>query len=288
MAFLVIGIHVGAITNTTYSPLLVAIQSMAVPFFFACSGFFLQHKILRTEQERRTQATYFVRIFKLFILWHLAWLPIDLIFILKDDSFGLFCRRLFLDGETFYSWHLWFLHGLLVAVVLIGLLRYFKVPLPVVWLIGLLLMWLGNSGRNGFFLGFPLVATGMMVRQYGDKLRGSLPLGLLSMVLGILADLYHYPFAVLLMGGGLLLVVTSVRLNDRPVYATIRTTSMLVYFLHMYFVVLLVFLYPRIPHHGSTVYIIWAVIALLTFLTACSFIRLSGYKPFKWLRHFFT
>ena len=286
MAFLVIGIHVGAITNTTYSPLLIAIQSMAVPFFFVCSGFFLQHKTIRTEQERHTLTAYLLKILKLFILWHLAWLPIDIIFILRDNSLGLFFRNLFIEGETYFSWHLWFLHGLLVAVAIVSLMRFVKVPLPVVWLIGLLLMWLGDAGRNGLFQGMPLVTTGMIVREYDEKLVARLPLGLLCVVLGILADIHQYPLAPLLMGGGMLLVVTSVRLKDRPVYSTIRTSSMLVYFLHMYFVVLLVFLYPKLPHHCSLVYIVWGVISMLTFLTAYVFIRLSKYNYFKWLRQF--
>ena len=46
MAFFVVGIHTGTITNTQYPWALDILLASAVPFFFFCSGFLLQNKII--------------------------------------------------------------------------------------------------------------------------------------------------------------------------------------------------------------------------------------------------
>lgn len=248
MAFLVVGIHAGTMTNTHYPTALEILLSTAVPFFFICSGFFLQNKIIRTNKEELSIKTYFLKTLKLFLLWHLAWLPIDIWFLWKNghtliENICLFFRLLLLTGETIFSWPLWYLHGLLIAISIIFILRKFKLTLPTIWLISIIIMIWGHAGRNGFFQGFPYVATGMIIRQY----------------------LPHIPYSI----------------KNHPIFPKLRLYSMLIYFIHMYFMLILFTLYKENVHP----YQLWISVFLTSWIAAYLFdiIRFSPF--FKWLNH---
>lgn len=249
MAFLVVGIHVGTITNTQYPQPLATLLSTAVPFFFICSGYFLQNKIIRTCQEGKTIILYFLKTLKLFILWHLAWLPIDIWFLLKNDRSFIdnviyYFRLLLGSGETIFSWPLWYLHGLLIAVTIIFILRKCTIPLIVIWIISIIVMFIGDAERNGFYQGFPCVATGMLIRQHLPSL----------------------PYC----------------LKDRPIYPILRLHSMLVYFLHMY-VVLIFYLFKQ---DYQNPYILWICIFVITELFAYLFDKMRKKHHFCWINHF--
>lgn len=251
MAFLVVGIHVGTITNTQYPQPLVLLQSTAVPFFFICSGFFLQNKIYRTNKEGESMMSYLFKTFKFFILWHLAWLPIDIWFLQKSDrsliqNIIYYFRLLIGSGETIFSWPLWYLHGLLIAVFIIFILRKCKIPITVIWIISIIVMLWGHAERNGFFQGFPCVATGMFIRQH----------------------LHSMPYS----------------LKDRPIYPILRTHSTLIYFLHMYFVMIMHVIY----RNNQYPYFSWVCVFCLTWLSAYAFDKLRNQKHFKWLNHFIS
>lgn len=251
MAFLVVGIHVGAITNTHYPKPLQLILSFAVPFFFVCSGFFLQNKIIKTNTEGVTIISYFLRTLKLFILWHIAWLPIDIWFLKKNDqslteNVAYYFRLLLETGETLFSWPLWYLHGLLIAVAIIFFLRKIKVPLAFIWIISIIIMFWGHAGRNGLFQGFPCVATGMLFRQ----------------------NLPRLPY----------------KLKDRPIYQTLRLHSMLIFFLHMYFVLFFHLLCKDNQHP----YLLWVCVFAITWLVSYIVDLLRNLKFFSWINYFIS
>ena len=51
MAFLVIGAHVGTLFGTEYPQFVeFVVESAAVPFFFICSGYFIQNKIVKKKR----------------------------------------------------------------------------------------------------------------------------------------------------------------------------------------------------------------------------------------------
>lgn len=251
MAFLVVGIHVGTITNTQYPKPLVLLQSTAVPFFFICSGFFLQNKIYKTNKEGESMISYFFRTLKLFILWHIAWLPIDIWFLLKNDRSFVgnviyYFQLLLGNGETIFSWPLWYLHGLLIAVTIIFILRKCKIPLIAIWIISIIVMFIGDAERNGFCQGFPCVSTGMLIRQHLPSL----------------------PYS----------------LKDRPIYPILRLHSMLIYFLHMY-VVLLTYLLIKDYQHP---YLSWICVFTITWFIAYTFDKLRRISFLYWMNHFIS
>lgn len=248
MAFLVVGIHVGAITNTEYPAPLELLLSTAVPFFFLCSGFFLQNKAIKTQEENNTIIKYLQKTLKLYVVWHLIYLPVDLRYMFHADNslwqdLYIYAQMLLFKGETYFTWPLWYLHGLLIAVAIIGLMRRVKLPLPIIWIISIAFMMIGHAERNGLSQGFALVSTGMMIRSYMPPL--------------------------------------SFKLKDRPIYPKFRIHSTLIYFLHMYLVLIMFAIYKDNPYP----YLSWVVVFLLTWLAAYIIDEIRQKKAFRWLNH---
>lgn len=128
-AFLVIGIHTRpfqASSELLDKVFYYDISNYAVPFFYACTGYFLvinhPEETLQTKSMSRC-----IKILKIYLLWSAVYLPLTVCGWFFDDRSGLrylaLCLRNYVVvGENFYSWTLWYLNGLVFALFLIGIL----------------------------------------------------------------------------------------------------------------------------------------------------------------------
>ena len=128
-AFLVIGIHTRpfqASSELLDKVFYYDISNYAVPFFYACTGYFLV--INHPEETLQTKSmSHCIKILKIYLLWSAVYLPLTVCGWFFDDRSGLrylaFCLRNYVVvGENFYSWTLWYLNGLVFALFLIGIL----------------------------------------------------------------------------------------------------------------------------------------------------------------------
>lgn len=248
MAFFVVGIHTGTITNAQYPWALDILMSTAVPFFFFCSGFLLQNKIINKQAELNIIQKYLQKTLKLYILWHLVYLPIDLRYMFHANNtlwkdLIVYIKMLLLNGETYFTWPLWYLHGLLVSVIIIWILRKLRTPLPLIWILSIGIMIWGQFGRNGLYQGFFCVTTGILIRQYLPQL----------------------PFHI----------------KDNPIYLTLRIHSALIYFLHMYIVLFMFALYKDNQHP----YLSWLIVFFITWLISYIIDILRKKNSFHWINH---
>lgn len=320
MAFLVIGIHVGAIFEIEYPLFLNFILGTAVPFFFICSGFFIQNKIIKTGNSFYTLKDSCKKYLKLYILWHLVYFPMALkhLWFNERNFWGdmLYCLHQFLFvGEIIYSWPLWYLHGLIVAIIFIYVLQKAKFSLMKIWIISIIMMLIGyyiqivtasastngnilyyicqssvdlwgTADRNGPFRGFALVTTGMMIRQYHHCIRYEYVLGIICVTISWLLFYYSLPFHLIFSGGGLFIIASSILLKNSPVYSACRTHSTFIYFIHMYFVVIAHMLLKKNISNIREVYLTWFVIFFITWLFSLAFCKIKEKKSFHWLNHF--
>lgn len=227
-ALLVIGIHVYPFGNTGDAVLSelnfltqVWLGRLSVPFFFLCSGFFLfRGSDFRPDKVR----TYLKKLLRLYLLWTVLYLPLIFSQIIlvhpQGPGAGLLrvIRDLFLRGSYH---HLWYLHGALVAVAIVGFLRekgisfgkmlpfalvlflaglptqtYFGIlmrlreRLPFVWMIWEIYEQLFVTVRNGVFEGFLYVALGAWLGESGFRLSSGKALaGFLTSMALALAEL---------------------------------------------------------------------------------------------------
>lgn len=199
------------------------IGRIAVPLFFVFSGFLLYRKVSLDNFSIQPIKKYVLRIFTLYIIWTLIYLPLNLVNIISSahplSKCLYYLRRFFFIG-TYY--HLWYLRATVIGVIIISFLlsRRFQ-PRKILciafafWIVGLLgnnyyglirpltkvpylsqiikyyFKIFGNT-RNGAFFAFFYLALGMVFAKEDISLsrKKSLPLFLASLVMMVLESLF--------------------------------------------------------------------------------------------------
>ena len=160
----------------------------AVPFFFFISGFLLFGKLFGADdaiQQSARIGSWWRKVLRLYLLWSLIFLPFAIIGFANDHlepvkAAVVYMRNLLLVGENHLSWPLWYLLGMLWAGAIIWLANRLRFPFWSLCLIAILLaltprflslenndlyLKLFKTTRNGFFIGFPVMVLGGLVRR---------------------------------------------------------------------------------------------------------------------------
>lgn len=198
-AFLVIGIHTRpfqAVSDVADKLFYYDISNYAVPFFYACTGYFL---IVKQQNKSVHEKICFrvKKVLRLYVIWSIIYLPLTfcgwIIEGNREPVYLLRCLRNFiLVGDNFYSWALWYLNGLVFALIFIDLLlRKFSIKQivkfgSVMYVLGIILtMFEGHldklpmivfaavklyftafvTTRNGLFQSLVFVSIGMLVAE---------------------------------------------------------------------------------------------------------------------------
>ncbi|CBK78413.1 Acyltransferase family [[Clostridium] cf. saccharolyticum K10] len=278
-AIFVIGIHSkfsSFFDSNIVSTFVDGIFDLAVPFFFVASGYFLGRKIKEEpENWESIFRNYFVRFFKMYVLWSLIYIPLTIYGEVQwRTPFFRACIKLLRNylfvGINFYSWQLWYLLASCVAILILWLCFKMRMSLPLisvicilVYIMGIVLSLNSNSTnlfikiymaifttpRNGIFVGFPLITFGLVLNYLHIEKMSQVSIALICS----LASLAYLYFATFLAGSfitSILLSVASVscfvflmsirgnckEASARNVYFFLRKMSTYIYCLHMYFV----------------------------------------------------
>ena len=231
-AFLVIGIHTRpfqASSNLLDKLFYYDISNYAVPFFYACTGYFL---IIKSSEEN-LHANLILRckkILRIYLTWSAIYLPLTISgWIIEgglDPTYLILCLRNFIFvGENFYSWTLWYLNGLVFALLLISiLLKRFSIKQIssiglFAYLVGIGLTMLNGhlenlplflarpvelyfslfaTTRNGLFQSLVFLSFGMLIGEIdqADELKPSVKNGL------FVGAIYIVKVGFSLIGGG--------------------------------------------------------------------------------------
>ena len=128
-AYLVIGIHTRPFQSVSIlldKFFYYNVSNYAVPFFYACTGYFLVVK--QPEKSLHTKLMYRIRkIVEIYIIWSAVYLPLTVYGWITEGNKSLVYACLcilnyILVGDNFYSWTLWYLNGLIFALILIDFL----------------------------------------------------------------------------------------------------------------------------------------------------------------------
>lgn len=251
-AFLVFLIHCAPFSVSDFSyakvvnfALIQYAARIAVPFFFACAGFFLFRKIDPAARSYDRVLTYVARLGCMFALW---WIILSL-------------------SDTL---HLWYLSALIVASILISTLMFFHVPLKAIFAIGAVLYVFGllgdtyrglldpvqnfalirgyesvfNTTRNGLFMGVPFMCIGIAFAKKKIVMSKLAAVsGLIVSLLFLLAEVFaihelriakDYNMFVFLLPVTffILYIGTHRQISPRPIYKRMRTMSVIVYLSH--------------------------------------------------------
>ena len=231
-AFLVIGIHTRpfqAVSDVADKLFYYDVSNYAVPFFYACTGYFLIVK--QQNKDMHGKICFRVKkVLKLYAVWSIVYLPLTfcgwIIEGNKEPVYLLQCLRNYIFvGDNFYSWALWYLNELIFALIFIDLLlKRFSIKQIVkfgsaMYVFGIILtMFEGHldklpmivsaavklyfaafvTTRNGLFQSLVFVSIGMLVAEM-EKL-GKLRISSGSIIAAAL--MYLTKIATSLIGGG--------------------------------------------------------------------------------------
>lgn len=201
MACFVIGIHTwlsSTFQNEVATKILNLLFSIAVPYFFICSGFFLFRNNGKVNIRHR-MIQYAKSITSMYVIWTLIYLPFT-IYSYYTDGLSLkqgilaFIRGFFFIGEHSYSWPLWYLLALITAVVLIYCMQQLHFKPFMITIVGFIMFIIGHyinylhtnalnlmgipqitdlyfkifqNTRNGLFIGLFYVSLGLVIARFG-------------------------------------------------------------------------------------------------------------------------
>lgn len=184
----------------------VMVSPIAVPMFFAISGFFFFR-----DKNNRDLKKYIYRLFALYMVWTLIYFPLILDFNYGDKTPILsmlirFAQKALFDGTYF---HLWYIPSLMFAIFFVQLLGR-RINNNSLLHIGLLLYIVGVlvdtysilfpdilwriynevflTTRNGLFFGFVFVVIGKLIAEDKPKINHNLLIT--GLVMALLESIY--------------------------------------------------------------------------------------------------
>lgn len=257
LAFLVIAIHVKL---NEENPLLKSICSLAVPLFFVINGFFLSKKISTSGNEPLKITI--KKTFRIWLTWIIIYLPYSVYGAIEDGK-GLIreivisTRMILFSGSCFYSWQLWYLHALFIAVFLFYILRRLKINTLGIVIISFLLYIIGqnmtlihsnevtdspfinlyfslhNSVRNGIFFAPGFISLGFIINEYRSILDKYKRFLICTIPIIGVCHYYKIPFATHLLVLLIIYCIVSKDLKDSPIWIWFRKMSMMIFYSHM-------------------------------------------------------
>lgn len=184
MAFFVVAIHtrpLNNIGNLYISELYNIILNMAVPFFFMASGFLLASKLTNpynSEENIHIIKAYLIKIVKLYLIWSIIYLPLAVYdYIVSDISLQrailLYIRGLFITGEHYNSWALWYLLSTIYTLCIILFLLKIKCSPGIILATGICIFLFGSAISCFINLDKELPYTLSLVKYAFEKTIGS-------------------------------------------------------------------------------------------------------------------
>lgn len=322
LAICVVGIHTSGPFGGTTLGLVIAIIifTMAVPLYFAVSGFFFYGKI-RKHLDVKTVKVYCWRLGRVYLLWTLLYIPHVITDYRTHRGWGMLengiivlIRNIFFLGS--YN-HLWYL----LACIWGGILLFFCIKALkdwrksvvlciVIYCIALLfdscagiwpvhlrsipMMYQGyfNSVRNGLLFGFPFMGIGIAAYEMQNMKSGrALLVAVLFFLYRIVATSvikwYDMELGLLVTPGtwgcSLFLLVWLLRLElpiSDALSQWLRKSSIIMFLIHPYMIDV-----ASVVTNNSTVLFVLVVLLCLGFSAAVSVLEQK--KGFGWLKHIY-
>ena len=316
-AILVIMIHTSPFSDINYNLgyfFTNIVSRLAVPFFFAVSGYYYIQKL---EANNEVFWIYLKRIITTYIIWNMIYFMIDFFQwgYLNMKGYLVSCFYSFIVTGSHY--HFWFFPALIFSVCLTTIIYKLKInkiliPLSIVlYIIGCLGCSYYNIGinipllnhvyklsqfdiiRKIIFMGFPFFICGSLVNKIQNKIRNIfsfsfyLYLILVSIILW-LSEIYfviNYNLQVnIVITFGLYLLVIAVMLfllhdplsNYKNISIKCKYLANFTYYSHPFFILLILLFGEFIFHTDVTATVMFILITLVTCLAGLLLIKLNN------------
>lgn len=154
-ALLVVSIHTHPFEDQNEFLGFVFVQILpriAVPFFLCVSGYYF---IRQMESGKKCVLSSFFRVFKIYLVWSVFYLIIDIATSLINHSFSpVPYLKSFVISFFFYGtyYHLWYIIALMVSILIVGMFYRLNLQKLLVW-ISIILYIVGLLGESYYQIG---------------------------------------------------------------------------------------------------------------------------------------
>lgn len=272
MAIFVVAIHTEplyGIENKTVVSFFSVLTSCAVSFFFIASGYLLARKFEEPyccKSNRNAVIRYLKKILKMYFIWTAVYFPLAVYYYHKENYSVLYSilvtvRKFVFRGDNYNSWMLWYLLATIYALIFIWITMKAKCGWKCLPVIAVVMVFISSGIYKISWTEQTLPTVLEFIRKLifytitdARVLTGTicLPLGIylykkekiikyakylfVPAVIGLLFTNNEIISQILSIAKvlGLFSIAISVRLKDSPIYKTLRSSSTVVYFIHMY------------------------------------------------------
>lgn len=319
-AFLVVAVHTAPFSSyhqTISNGFMNYICRIAVPFYFASSGFLLFEKYKDTDFKFRNIIPYLLKILLIYVVWTLLYLR-PILKSIRTNPNGIaagILERLKLAVLSGSYIHLWYLPALIFAVALIAFLLSRKVRIKTILVPACVFYLIGAAGetyinfferwpavynafksiesvfvtyRNGLCFGVLLVLTGVLVSKYGNRISKKTALaGLAVSAACMFIEAYAVQHFYIGVDYNFYLFLPFV------VFFLLCMCAKPVEFENKYKVnvdlrnigTLIYLIHPKLMKQFSTNSLVrYFIICLMSFLISYIIVEISKYRHFRWLK----
>lgn len=306
MALMVVAIHTrisSIIENTVGKSLIELLFSIAVPYFFVCSGYF----VFRKDKVGKFFFVNLKRYIRMYIVWTIVYFPFTMYSFYADkltfkQSILSFLRGFLFVGEHAYSWPLWYLLALIIGCMIVFILIKSELNISVIVLIAFIMNHIGKlleyihihgiefecienivnlyfhlflNTRNGLFFGFLYIAIGAFIAKGGQikSLRVNVLLLFSAFFLTYLNVLIGFPLLIFSLFN-----ITLYKCTQYPSFwsENFRKLSTLIYFTHMLLLAPVYIL--KFDIYPVVLYICCIVILIMIYIVVKQYKECSLYK----------
>lgn len=284
-----------------------SIVSLAVPFFFLCSGFFMYSS---EKNFKKNISKVLNKHIKLYLIWTIIYLPITIYgFMVRGESLFYsvfsFVRGFLFVGENQNSWILWYMLSSIIAIMIFKFCVFnlkkdvsfvFKLSI-LFFIINLLLPFVYQINTTSTIINITLkllylilpygriltglfyISTGLMIAKYKSYFKNNywtyLILFIIILIVNILLDI-NVINEIMIMVSSVLLFTFIINLDKINSKKTIvfRKLSTIIYFLHM----LIFTLYSQFTANIFQLYGLHSFVLVLLITISFSFLILINKK----------
>ena len=309
LSFLVVAIH----TKMTETGLTMkVICSLAVPLFFIMSGYLPEDNRRLPDWGGQKQTV--MKLFRLYVTWTIIYIPLTIYgycFVEKHtikECIFIFTRNFLVAGQNWMSWPLWFLHSLIVAMIILMFCfhkgwdkkKIFLLSI-ILFLVGRYVSYMMNIETDGIcqtivfyykkifvgagpMLSFIWVVIGYCMNNIIEYIGEKKTLVVIGTVVGLSLQFLGFEDGIFLTVPMLFLLLKKFHLKNLQNQLWFRKMSTIIYFGHMYVVFLFSYIISGYPMESWRTYLL---ICSLVFTIGCAIIYVSNIKYFSLLKRIY-
>ncbi len=261
--FAIVVVFIHTCSERYQNGLTTILTSMAVPYFFVASGFFLNKKLRKTENKKEIIISYMVKIFKMYLFFSIVMWLIELPEMMVSDNILITVLKRIRIFLFIGDYHLWYLLFTIYAVIILYCANKVKINNKVMLIISFILYFIGYwilnyegtskileilknihfvilGERNGLTTALLFMYLGVWIEEYDIGKKRSFVFFIKVMITSILLLLVNRLdyrilsiMLVIYLISNIFVLFLKINVKSRNIYTKLRQYSTMIYLVHI-------------------------------------------------------